>query len=260
MVREMMLYHVRGFATPGERVHQSIALIKFLGEAKADNDPYRLFLRDQFQHLSDRETSTIYHDELSEVHQPVWFHQFCEHAGRHGLQFLVESDYLKLEESSYTPAAVQILRQLAGNRLAREQYLDFLCFRRFRQSLLCHENIPLRLGMPPEKLHRVHVSSPARPVAPDFQLATEREEKFVGERDSNFEINVPFAKAALVTLAEAWPRAIPFVSLVGMARERLGRSADPTLDAEALKFFEALLQIYVPGLVRLQVAPARMAA
>jgi len=259
MVREMMLYHVRGLTSPDERVHQAIALIKFLGEAKSDNDPYRLFLRDQFQTLSEREKSTIYHDELSVVHHPVWFHEFCEHAGRHGLQFLVESDYLRLEETSYTPEAIQILRQLSGNRLAREQYLDFLCFRRFRQSLLCHENLPLRLGMAPEKLQRVHVSSPARPVAADFQLLTDRPEKFLGERESNFEINVPFAKAALICLAEAWPHAIPFVPLVGMARRRLGREPDETLDAEALKFFEALLQIYVPGLVRLHVSPPQMA-
>jgi methyltransferase-like protein/cyclopropane fatty-acyl-phospholipid synthase-like methyltransferase len=260
MVREMMLYHVRGFATPDERVHQAIALVKFLGEAKADNDPYRQFLRDQFEHLSQREKSTVYHDELSDVHHPVWFHEFCEHAARHGLQFLVESDYLKLEESSYAPATIQMLRQLSGNRLAREQYLDFLCFRRFRQTLLCHDNIPLRLGMAPEKLQSVHVSSPARPMAVDFEVATERPEKFVGERDSNFEIDVPFAKAALLVLAESWPRAIPFLSLVGLARERLGRSVDQTLDAEALKFFEALLQIYVPGLVRLHVSPPIMAA
>jgi methyltransferase-like protein len=119
------------------------------------------------------------------VHHPVWFHEFCEHAARHGLQFLVESDYLKLEESSYAPATIQMLRQLSGNRLAREQYLDFLCFRRFRQTLLCHDNIPLRLGMAPEKLQSVHVSSPARPMAVDFEVATERPEKFVGERDSN---------------------------------------------------------------------------
>jgi methyltransferase-like protein len=71
---------------------------------------------------------------------------------------------------------------------------------------------------------------------------------------------VPFAKAALVVLAEAWPRAIPFVCLVGMARQRLGRDADQTVDAEALKFFEALLQIHVPGLVRFHASPPRMAA
>lgn len=261
MIREMMLYHVRGFAEPTERVNQSIALIKFLAEAKNEKEPYRQFLHDQFSHLSGREKSTVFHDELSEVHHPVWFHQFCEHAGRHGLQFLAESDYLRLEETSYTPEAIQVLRQLSANRVAREQYLDFLCFRRFRQSLLCHDGLELRFGMSPEKLQRVSVSSPARPVAPDFEIDTDRPERFLGERESNFEINVPFAKAALVTLAEAWPQAVPFPELAERARRRLGRAgAGAELDAEALKFFEALLQIYVPGLAKLHVAPPRFAS
>jgi methyltransferase-like protein len=72
------------------------------------------------------------------------------------------------------------------------------------------------------------------------------------------EVNQPFAKAVLVTLAEVWPQALPFTEVLTRARARLGRQpADGSIDGEALAFFELLLQTYAPGLATLHLCPPK---
>ena len=292
MFREMMLFHTNGFADPHERVHQAIALVKFLGESQKNTDPYAQFLQQQFEHLSQREPSTIFHDELSEVHHPVWFHQFVEHATQHRLQYLAEADYVHVHYGN--SQVTQALQQLGTNRIAREQYLDFLSFRRFRQTLLCHAERELRFGMTPEMLPRFYVSSPARPVSPQFVLSSNTTEEFVGENDSSLRIDDPFGKAALIVLSEDWPRAVPFLELLERTRAKLVSdfqfpisdlrsssqslltpaaatpgfnarrfseqpSPESLIDSAALKLFEAFLQVYAPGLVTLHLCPSKFA-
>ena len=54
------------------------------------------------------------------------------------------------------------LTWLGDDVIEREQYLDFLCFRRFRQTLLCRAETPLTRPAGPEQMDRFLFSSPAR--------------------------------------------------------------------------------------------------
>jgi methyltransferase-like protein/2-polyprenyl-3-methyl-5-hydroxy-6-metoxy-1,4-benzoquinol methylase len=256
MIREMMLFHTRGFDDPKERVHQSIALVKFLAESQTKTEGYQQFLKDELELLLRRDENNIFHDELGELNTPFLFHQFCEDARRCGLQYLAEGDYVQMRDHNFAPAVREALRQLGKNRVAREQYLDFISFRRFRQTLLCHAELPLRFGMTPEVAGCLHVACMARPVSGSPDIRSDAAEKFVGDKNSNMEVNLPLAKAALVVLSEIWPRSLRFTDLLAESRARLGRpSGDRSLNEEALPLFELFLQIYAPGLATLHVCP-----
>jgi len=256
MIREMMLFHTRGFSDPQERVHQSIALVKFLAESQTKTEGYRQFLQDELEMLLRRDENNIFHDELGELNTPFLFHQFCEDARRHGLQYLAEGDYVQMRDHNFAPPVREALRQLGKNRVAREQYLDFVSFRRFRQTLLCHADLPLRFGMTPEMAGRLHVSCMARPVSANPDLRSDVAEKFVGDKNANMEVNLPLAKAALVELSEIWPRPMKFTELLARSRARIGDPAgNESVNDEALPLFELFLQIYAPGLATLHASP-----
>jgi methyltransferase-like protein len=260
MFREMMLFHTKGFADPKERVHQAIALVKFLAESQTKVESYRRLLQDELEQLLLRNENNIFHDELGEVNDAFFFRDFCEDARRHGLQYLAEGDYVQMRDHDYPAPVREALRQLGRNRVAREQYLDFLSGRRFRQTLLCRAELPLRFGCSPDMVARFHVACMARPVSPKPDLASDAPEKFAGDKDANLEVSVPLAKAALVQLAEIWPRTLPFTELLAQARARLGRPpASGLTDPEALAVFEMFLEIYAPGLAMLHVSPPRFA-
>jgi methyltransferase-like protein/cyclopropane fatty-acyl-phospholipid synthase-like methyltransferase len=260
MFREMMLFHTKGFADPKERVHQAIALVKFLAESQTKVESYRRLLQDELEQLLLRNENNIFHDELGEVNAAFFFHDFCEDARRHGLQYLAEGDYVQMRDHNYAAPVREALGQLGKNRVAREQYLDFLSGRRFRQTLLCRAELPLRFGFSPDMSTRFHVACMARPVSLKPDLASDAPERFTGEKDANMEVNLPLAKAALVVLAEIWPRSLPFPELLAQARARLGcPSASEPTNPETLALFEMLVEIYAPGLASLHVSPPRFA-
>ena len=255
MFREMMLFHTKGFAEPRERVHQSIALVKFLAESQTKVESYRRLLQDELDQLLLRNENNIFHDELGEINAAFFFHDFCDEARRHGLQYLAEGDYVQMRDHNYPAPVREALRQLGKNRVAREQYLDFLSGRRFRQTLLCRAELPLRFGFSPDTIARFHVACMARPVSSKPDLASDAPEKFAGEKDANMEVSLPLAKAALVVLAKIWPRALPFPELLAQARARLGRPpASELTDPETLAVFEMFMEIYAPGLASFHVS------
>ena len=86
------------------------------------------------------------------MNEPVYFHEFVAHAGRHRLQFLCEAELVAMAYSGLTLEAKRVLDAL--DPLAREQYLDFAKCRRFRQTLLCHEGIAIERQPRPREAPR----------------------------------------------------------------------------------------------------------
>ena len=138
MLREMMLFHVRGIDSPPERMRQAQALAELLAAARSTDDEYSRLMKAEAENIRNHEPGHLFHDELAEISDAFYFTQFVELAGRHGLKYLGEADYFEMFDHGLSEAARGALQPLAGNRILREQYLDFLKCRRFRQTLLCH--------------------------------------------------------------------------------------------------------------------------
>lgn len=248
MLREMMFIHLRQFADPRERLQQAMALIRFLADARETPEPYVHFLREELKEMAKRREQHLYHDELAEFYEPVYFQQFWEHARRHRLEYLGEAHFMEMQDHLFTEPTRAALRQLAHNRVAREQYLDFLKCRRFRHTLLCHEGTKLRPEPDPEIIREFYLASLARLEAREAKLADDSIAKFQGKKQATVETNFPLAKAALATLGDQWPQAMKFSELVERASARLGRRAEVAEEATLCKI---LLETYGTGLLEL---------
>jgi SAM-dependent methyltransferase len=123
MIREILLYHTRGLEDPAERIVEARRLLEKLDHPEAKS-------------LMEQGDDSLFHDDLAPINDPVWFREFAGHAQRHRLQYLGEADSHK----TFDPAMPLVP---AAEVLEREQYVDFLKLRRFRQTLLCHEGIAL---------------------------------------------------------------------------------------------------------------------
>ncbi len=252
MVREMMLFHTRGLRSPQERVEQALALVRFLaGAQEGPEDSFRQFMKGELDGLLEHEEGHLFHDELAEINVPLYFTQFIEQAQRHELQYLGEADYFEMLGQALSPATRETLAQLGRNRILREQYLDFLKCRRFRQTLLCHREVQLRPEPQPEQMLSIRVSSAAHPAQPAVGLGAQEVVRFETARGARLETDFPLGKAALLVLSEAWPQSLPFAELFARARARL--SLDDTSEEQLGELRQALcrflLQIYGSGMV-----------
>ena len=252
MVREMMLFHLRGVEDPDRLLEQGIALARFVAGSQSSPDVYGQLLRTELERFLSVDANYLLHDTLEEHNLPVYFHEFAEQAARHGLQYLAEADFHEMLDWGFQPQVSQALGQLGGNRIAREQYLDFLKCRCFRQTLLCHQGTPLDLSLRPELARRFWVAGQSRPEKDQVDLGARTAERFVHPLGASLRTDWPVAKAALLLLGQRWPRAIPFEELVRLALAGVpeGAAGLPAPDV-ALELGAVLLRAYASGLVDL---------
>lgn len=225
MMRNMMTYHVRDFSDPQQQIDESRALMRFLVEAGMGNEQYQKSLQKELESILVRSDHAFFHDDLGEINTPVYFYQFVEHATQHSLQYLSEADFVEIQLGVCPPKVVEVLKQISGNRIAQEQYLDFLKGRRFRQTLLCHVGMKLDDEPRMDNLQRFFVSSQLRPETTPVDCFSRKAAVFLGTEGRSIKTENPLMKAALLTLSKTWPHAVHFNDLLNEARTLCGRVA-----------------------------------
>ncbi|HSS71109.1 MAG TPA: class I SAM-dependent methyltransferase [Casimicrobiaceae bacterium] len=251
LVRDAMLYQSRRFSDPKMRVEQARAVLDFLADSlKRSTSPYCTMLLEEAHFVRQQPDYYIFHDHLEEVNEPLYFHQFMERAARHGLRYLAEAEFRSMVPRDLSPEAQQTFKQAALDLMQREQLMDFLRNRTFRQTLLVKQATSLTRNLSPERLFALSVATRAKPLneAPD-ERSTATEE-FRAPDGSALTTQRPLTKAAMVALAQNSPAAIPFGELCHLAKARLG-APGPTVAAEMATLASDLLQCFSVGVVEL---------
>ncbi len=255
-LREMMRFHVRAVTEPDERIAQARALLELLRAGWSDADAFGSLMSQWAGQVGERIGEALYHDDLAETNEAFYFHQFISHATRHGLQFLAEADFFEMQVGPLPEPVSEALAALDHDVLTREQYLDFLKGRLFRQTLLCHAGIRLNRFPRPQVLTRFCVASPARPSEAKPDLGCGEVVEFVGPKGASLRTDHPLVKAAFVRLGDSWPRAVSVAELV----ESAGAAGGGLRDSEAVPALcDALLRSYAGNLVQLQLYPPQFA-
>jgi methyltransferase-like protein len=212
-----------------------------------------MFLREVNERFKTKSHGAVFHDDLAEINAPVYFHQFASHAAEHGLQFLSEADFSESQDYHFPAKVVEQLHHLAEtDRLSREQYLDFLKGKAFRQTLLCHHEILLDRSVKSDRVRRFYVRSEARPVSPTPDIKSNAVEEFRRPKEGSISTDFPLTKAAMVYLSEIYPRSAHFDVLLAKACSLIGPShKDCASDEDAQTFAEVMLKTYGAGVVEL---------
>ncbi len=206
MLREMMLYHTRGTTEPAERVRKARWFLDFVLNARLLSAEWAALLDGEAKALLSHGEGGLYHDDLATINDSFYFRDFADHARQHGLQYLGEADFHEMFDPKGS------LAWLKNDLLEREQYLDFLRLRRFRQTLLCRQEVQLNRKPEVDIVERLLFSAPAQTVDGD-QI-----EGFHGVRIS--------AKSEAVTritaaLGEMYPLPVSFEDLLPYAGDRI---------------------------------------
>lgn len=257
IVRDMLRYHVHHAPDAATKISQSRALLKFMAEAQPEGDEYGQMLRKEVERVLTHAPEHLFHDDLSEHNHPVYFHEFERHAQAHGLRFLSEAEYFMMQADQFPDATIQQLAALGDNVSARQQYLDFLRCRRFRQSLLCRADVAADHQIRPPRLTEVFVTFCGKSNNNAADLATTEPMTFIGDHQSHVTTNHPLAKAALTLLASFWPQALGYADILAGSCTLLDRE-EQAEDREQL--LDILHGCYGRGLINLHLQRPRMAA
>lgn len=244
MFRQMLLFHLEGVEDPADRVRQAIEFIESL-EQCAPSQLTRALFAEELQHLTQGHWWYVYHDDLEPDNYAEYFHEFVVRARAHGLEYLGEADFPEMPSDVYAKPVVEKLRQLApGDVVRKEQYLDLIKGRRFRQTLLCRAEVALSPSPQPEQLTAMYFASPAGPVSPAPDLSQGVWEEFRGPRGPALRTDDAQVKTALARLNRIWPQFMPFADLLAQA------------GGEAASLADVLLHAYSAALLEVSVRPA----
>ena len=228
MVRGMARFHVRELTEPQEQVDQLHGLVRFLAQSAPDDGAsYTRILRSEAERLGKLVAPFVLHDVLEGTNEPVYFHEFVAHAGRHGLQFLCEALPLERRSNGMDAELLDRLRREC-DPLELEQHLDFLDGTAFRRSLVCRDSHALAAHKSADAVGRLLLASAARAVSPEPNLSNSASEEFrvnKGPFAASLKTDEPIAKAALAILTDGCPRALGLEELLAAAGSRLGRVA-----------------------------------
>jgi SAM-dependent methyltransferase len=251
ITRDLMRFYTSDSADPESRVRQTLEIASLFTAAER----VAPVLQEELKTWTSREPWVLFHDDLAEINHPVYFREFVDHARRYSLEFLAEAQYFIMHETAFPDAVAEQVRAAAGgDRVRKQQCLDFLKCCRFHETLLCRQGIPIEDPPDPRRVERLFISSPAAAASPAPDPSLNAAEEFRREGGSSLRTNLPLAKAAILHLGRAWPRPIPFEELLQEARAAGG--AFPT-DREVLA--KILLQCYVSGFVDLHTMSPQIA-
>lgn len=267
MVRQMMCFHARQFEDAETQVAQARALLDFLIESGPTNDPtYHELLKREAELIRPRADSYLFHEHLEANNEPLFFHEFAERAGQHGLRYLCETQLSEMIPSNYGATVDETLQKLGSSLIHVEQYLDFVRNRTFRRTLLCHADRQPTRELSEQQLAEMHIVSTLQPKASAPELTLSAAEEFRGAGGLTATVSVPVLKAALVELHERSPGAIAFTDLTAVAGRRLAaeegieefvvRDAGRIAEDRA-SLAQLTLELYSKDLIALRSSPPR---
>jgi SAM-dependent methyltransferase len=258
MLREMMQHHTAAVTSPGDKVREARELLDFLRQATAGEDSaFGKLVATEQDMLSAMPDGYFYHDHLEETNSALYFHQFVEAAGRHGLQYVSDAQIAKLWANNFAPGVAEVLQGL-GDPLKTEQYMDFVLNRRFRRSLVCHDDAVLDRSISAGDIEGHGVTARVESGDLAANLFNEQPVPVTFPGAAQVTIAGPAMKVALHLLTKAHPQTIPYSELVTAVEVHARQAKNPLADAMAgddpavrNALAHGLLQMFFAGVVGL---------
>ena len=243
IVREMTLHLLGSVEGPIQRETRARKILSNMRQPRPLTGNDGVIVSKMANRLYDLSRDALLHDDLSEVYEPAYFHEFMDHAGRHRLQYLGEAEYWEMDDRILLPEDMEVLRDVAGDpRIVKEQYLDYLKVKGFRQTLLCHAEDPVQRQPSIPGLEKLFVTTRAHPVSSPPGAGSADEMEFRTPEGVSMKSGHPSVKRILAALEQAWPHSIPYRDL-------------PTDGVTAAELAEFILGIYGSWLIELNASP-----
>ena len=243
MIREMVMHHLRGVTGFEARLAGARQFLNFYIDNAPDDEPTAYTVKTYCRSMLERDPRVLFHDELGEVFQPFYLHEFVGDARRHGLEFLADSEGSWWREELFPSSRGKAVIDLVGSDPIRvHQYLDYLTTRLFRQSILCRAERTVDREVDYRRIRKLWIAGAATAADANPDLTSAAAVRFELADGAAIALDHPALKQALFQIGQAWPRPLPVADL-----------------GDDLDVDEGLLQLFTAGHLDLTAGPGAVA-
>lgn len=226
--RDLMRFHTRNIPALADRAKAAREVVAFVDAAAPAGSIVHDILRREMAGTEGRDFFLL-HDLLADENEPFYFLDVIETAKRSGLQYVAESDLSAMQTFHLAEARREQVDAIAS-RLEREQYLDFINLRRFRQTILARQRGPGELEIAPERLEQLLIRG-------RFTAVPGAAKRFRSDGGELFTPEDELSDALVDVLAEAGATLVRLADLQAAAAARLGGAAADGLLPRLVEFF-----------------------
>lgn len=248
MLRDMLLYHVRGEESPRERVAAARELLVFLDVGLTGLDALSAdYLRHELVGLRSAADSYLYHEFLADVNDPVLFGDFASSARDVGLAYLCNAELHFQFPAVLGEGAEQAVAGIT-NPVERQQYLDFLLNRNFHQALLVRDDARRYREPDFEKFSDLLFFSDVSPPR-KLDLRKAKPQPFTDRQGNSHPVSHPLTKAALAILSSGYPVAQSFDVLAATAQRQVHDRGESRFAGQTDHLFGELFHLFAHGVI-----------
>lgn len=242
-VRDLLLYATRDAQGADAKYHAAIAALQRLQHALQDAqaDSHR-YVQKEIGYLLKAHPSYLLHEYLAGENNAFLFSEFLADSGRHGLQYLCETDLHTLFDTTLTPPAQAALGDI-DDPLQHEQWMDFVRMRTFRQSLLCRADLPLERDIDVDVFTTFYFSANLR-LQGEASFTSTTPATFLYPDNTELNVAHPLSKAALLYLQEVHPYTPDFAELLTNAAQRVQAAGGKSFASERGELVSELFSLY----------------
>jgi SAM-dependent methyltransferase len=255
MARDVMLFAIRGIAEPAAQIRQARVALKTVAQATDPKSFYGAGLRARSEQIDALSDDVLYHDDLNPIARAFSLTEVVAAAEGHGLQYLGDESFPNRFEAVRGQAR-DIMANIAPEPpVLRQQALDLIVGRFFRQTLFCRAGLVLSRAEDELSLDAYHLAADVSEVPDDPGAASAGAVAFAFADGVKLMIDLPVAQAALRKLAACWPATVAHGELVALALAEAGVAPGPDSARETARLGEALTAMFRADLLEIHLDP-----
>lgn len=148
---------------PEDRLQGAMELLSLVGSARtSEGDLYGSYAKESLKRLKDSHPAYLFHEYLEEYNSAVLFSDLMREVELHGLQFVAESKASMMSADDLGSEIQDYISRLGEDIVTREQCLDVIRNRMFRESILCRGHHSLKRDLKASVFRSLHFVSDYR--------------------------------------------------------------------------------------------------
>ena len=252
IVRDFLLHQTADIDDIGAKVGAARAALSSLTETVSGLDwAYGRIIADENDNVAKLGDSYLAHDLLETHNTAFYFDDVVRRTEARDLHYVGEAGFEAMIPDTYPVTIADALKTIADLR-TREQRLDFLTNRAFRESVFVKEHQPA--PQPSQRaLATLHVASPLQRKAGDG----DEQSTATYQSSGGIEIAVETGAAhqAFDYLAACFPESASLETILGQIQLTQGRALEPEA---IMTLMDTLFAAFARGLIHLHSAPPRV--